>query len=129
MRHTARALPLFALLALPEICFAQTLASWVGLFNIMVGIVLVAAFLFYGGGMVMWVVRRNTWPTNRDEAIHVLEWSVTILFVLIVLLAIVHFTQVHTDIVLIIIAIVIVFFVARLIAQSGGKGEEKHEEH
>lgn len=45
MTKTRALLPL-AVLALPDLCFAQTLSAWVGLFNIIIGIVLVAALLF-----------------------------------------------------------------------------------
>ena len=116
--------PTLVLSLVPGVCFAQSLNDWVGLFYIGAGIILTAGLLFYGAGMVVWVVRLNTFPTNRDYAIELLEWAVTILFVLIVLLAVVHYTQVNTRVVLIIIALLLVFFVGRAVVQSGGGGEE-----
>lgn len=77
----------------------------------------------------MWSVRLGTFPTNRDEAIHILEWAVAILFVLILVLAAVHFTQMNTRVVLIIVAVVILFFVARLVASARGGGGDEHTEH
>jgi hypothetical protein len=119
------ALRVAPLLLLPELCSAQTLSSIVGLFNIMVGLMLVAAFLLYGGGLVLWAVRLGTFPTNRDYAIEVMQWSVAVLFVLIILLAIVQFTQNYTRSALIIVAIILVFFVARLVALSRNSHEEE----
>jgi hypothetical protein len=123
----APALGLPPLLLAPSVCFAQTLSAWVGLFNIMVGLMLVAAFLFYGAGLIVWAVRLNTFPTNRDFAIELLQWAVTILFVLIILLFIVQFTQDHARDVLIVLGILVVFFVTKLVLSSTGSSGEKEE--
>lgn len=111
----------------PGVAFAQTLSAWAGLFYIMVGLMLVAAFLLYGGGLILWVVRLNTFPTNRDFAIRILEWAVAVLFVLILLLAIVQFTQNNVRTILIILALILVFIIARVVATSGGSSKEEKE--
>lgn len=118
------------LLVVPAVAAAQTLSAWVGLLYIMAGLMLTAAILFYGGGMVLWAVRLNTFPTNRDYAIELLQWAVAVLFVLILMLAIVQFTQNNTRVVLIILAVLLIVFVARAIARSGGsKGAGEESEH
>ena len=85
---------LFALM-LPGVAFAQTLSVVTGVFNIIVGLMLVAAFLLYFGALVAWFVRRGAWPSYRDETIHLMKWAVAILFVLAVVLAVVRFVQVY----------------------------------
>ena len=115
------------LLVVPGVAAAQTLSAWVGLLFIMAGLMLTAAILFYGGGMVLWAVRLNTFPTNRDYAIELLQWGIAVLFVLILMLAIVQFTQNNTRTVLIIIAVLLVFFIGRAVARSGGSGGGEKE--
>ncbi len=102
-----------------------------GLFNVFVGLMLTVALLTYAIGFVVWVVRLGTWPSYRTEAIKIMEWSVVILFVLIVLLAIVQFFQKHPReagyVLAVIIVIAIIAIIAFLVAHSGG-GEKKKEE-
>ena len=71
------------------------LTEVVGLFNIFVGLMVVAALLTYGIGFVVWITRLGSWPSPRDYAIEIMSWAPVILFVLIVLLAIVQFLQNH----------------------------------
>lgn len=73
-----------------------TLTQFVGLFNVFVGLLLTLAFLLMGAASVMWVVRLGTTPTYRDEAIRLMQWAVSILFVLVLLLLVVQFVQRHT---------------------------------
>jgi hypothetical protein len=80
-----------AALLLPNIAAAQTLSQVFGLFNILSGIMLVAGFLTTGGGFVVYLVRIGN--NNRVDGIQIMMWGVTILFVLIVLLAIVQLVQ------------------------------------
>src|SRR3990167_6382361 len=82
-------------LTVPHQVFAQTLAGVTGFFNIFVGLMLTVARVTYGIGAVIWIVRLGTWPSYRTEAIKILEWSVVILFVLVVLLLIVQFFRYH----------------------------------
>ena len=87
-------LPALILLS-PVIVSAQTLTQAVGLFNVFVGLMVTGALLTYGIGFVIWFVRLGTWPTYRTEAIKIMEWSVVILFVLVLLLGIVQYVQNH----------------------------------
>ena len=81
-------------LILPAVANAETTFTQViGLFNIFVGLMLTVALFTYGLGFFLWLCRLGTWPTYRTEAIKIMEWSVVILFVLVVLLAIVQFFQ------------------------------------
>ncbi|OGG53246.1 hypothetical protein A3C20_03335 [Candidatus Kaiserbacteria bacterium RIFCSPHIGHO2_02_FULL_55_25] len=92
MRYLALA---FLPALLPEVVFAQTLSVVTGVFNILVGLMLVAAFLMFFGALIGWFVRRGAWPSYRDEMIHIMEWAVVVMFVLVVLLMLVHFVQVY----------------------------------
>lgn len=106
------------------------LTQIVGLFNIFVGLMVVAAFLLYGGGLIMWMTRLGSWPSPRDEAIRIMMWAPVILFTLIVLLAIVQFLQGHPQVgtyivstLLLLIVIGIILYIA-LNAREGKKEEE-----
>ncbi len=109
-----------------------TFTQVIGLFNIFVGLMLTVALLTYFLGFFLWLCRLGTWPTYRTEAIKIMEWSVVILFVLVVLLAIVQFFQYHPRqaafAVSIIVAIIIIWIILYLAAHSGG-GKKKAEEH
>lgn len=118
--------------ALPAIARAETTFTQViGLFNIFVGLMLTVALLTYFLGFFLWLTRLGTWPTYRTEAIKIMEWSVVILFVLVVLLAIVQFFQYHPKeagfVVSIIVGIIIIWIILYLAAHSGGG--KKKEEH
>lgn len=109
----------------------MTFLQLIQLFNIFVGLFLTATLMVFGWGLVVYLSRLGTWPSNRDEGIKILEIAVAMLFVLIALLAIVRFFEFHTSIALFLLAllllVVIGFFVLRTAAQSGKKeGEEKH---
>ena len=118
-----------ALVLLPGIASAQTLSSVAGVFNIFVGLMLVAAFLLFFGGLVVWFMRLGTWPTYRDEAIRYMEWAVAILFMLVVLLAIEQFVQDHTAVASTVLGFIIVGLVAWVVftvATAESPSEEKH---
>ncbi|MSU73895.1 hypothetical protein EXS56_02015 [Candidatus Kaiserbacteria bacterium] len=112
---------------------ANTGASFtqaIGLFNVFVGLMLTMAILTYGLGFFLWLCRLGTWPTYRTEAIKIMEWSVVVLFVLVVLLAIVQFFQYHPReaawTVSVIVGIIIIWIIVYLAAHSGG-GKKKKE--
>ena len=95
MRRILTIAPAVSLLALPHVVLAQTFGQVVSLFNIFVGLMLVAALLTYGVGFVIWITRLGTWPTYRTQGVKIMEWAVVILFVLVVILAIVQFFRDH----------------------------------
>ncbi len=106
------------------------LSTIVGLFNIIVGLMLVAAILVMGGGLALWYVRLGPSPSYRDEAIHAMEWAVAILFVLVVLLYIAQFVQTHMALTMMLIAVTvaaaIAYFVATEVLANKGEEEEHH---
>lgn len=105
-------MPLVGLSLLPGEASAQTLSSVAGVFNIFVGLMLVAAFLLFFGGLALWGIRLGTFPTHRDQAIRLMQWAVAILFVLVVLLAVAQFVQTHTATAATVLGFVIVALVA-----------------
>ena len=129
MKMILRALPFLAAFA-PAAAYAQSIAGVVGLFNIFVGLMLTAAILTYAIGFIIWCTRLGTWPSYRTEAVKVMEWSVVILFVLVVLLAIVQFFQNHTRTAAYIASFIVIAVIigAIVVLAAGAKGEEKKEE-
>jgi len=112
----------------PHIASAQQgLSQTAGLFNIMVGLMLVAAFLLFFGGLGMWFARLGTWPTYRDEGISLMQWGVGVLFVLAILLAVVQFVQKHAALAAFLVGVVIVIGVAILLAKAQQAGGEDNE--
>lgn len=110
----------------PSVASADILPEFVGLFNIFVGLMLVAAFLSMGAGLIVWGVRLGTYPTYRDEGIQLMRLAVTILFVLIVLLALAQFVQKHTAAASFAVGLVVfALFAWFLIAVATSKEEEK----
>ena len=129
------ALPLFAYAGdIPDagvsanVGAGASFAQAIGVFNVFVGLMLTVALFTYGLGFILWITRLGTWPTYRTEAIKIMEWSVVILFVLVVLLAIVQFFQDHpkqaTYVVSIIVGVIVIWIIVYLAAHSGG-GEKK----
>jgi hypothetical protein len=106
------------------------IATIVGLFNIIVGLMVVAAFLMMGGGIVLWYVRLGLFPSYRDEAIKMMQWGVAILFVLVVLLWVAQFVQTHkalaTMVVIAVVAAAVAYFVATQVLTGNSEEEEHH---
>lgn len=126
-----RLLPLVTLL-MPALASAQVgaVSRVLGIFNIIVGVMLTAALLTYFLSFATWVIRLGSWPNYRTSAIRAMEWSVALLFTLVVLLAIVQFFQRHpneaTYVLSAIVVLFIVWVIVFLIRHSGG-GEKKAE--
>ncbi len=72
------------------------LTQLVGFFNIIVGLMLTVSILLMGAACLMWMVRLGTTPTYRDQAIHLMQWAIAILFTLTVILFIVQYVQKNT---------------------------------
>jgi hypothetical protein len=117
------------LLPAPALALGAQISEAVGVFNIFVGLMLTVALLTYGIAFVIWLVRLGTWPTYRTEAVKIMEWSVVILFVLVVILGIVQFFQNHETagayVVSFLIVIAVFWIIIYLAIHSGGKKEEK----
>lgn len=132
MRVRSR-LSLLALLTIgtPTLVSAQAISKAIGLFNVFVGVMLTTALLAYGIGFIVWIVRLGTWPSYRTEAIKIMEWSVVILFVLVVLFAIVQYFQNYPRtsayIVATIILLIVIGGIIVIAAKNGGKEEKKEK--
>jgi len=102
-----------------------TVSQFFGFFNIIVGLMLVASLLLFFGGFIAYLTRLGL--ENRMDGLKYMYYGISVLFVLIVLLAIVHYLQFNPTVVFVIVAIVIVIFgawAAIQISQAGGEEEE-----
>lgn len=124
MRKSA---PALLLLFAPQAASALVIEQVAGTFNILVGLMLVASLLTFGGGFMMYIARLGT--EHRVDGIRYMEWGVNILFVLIVLLAIVKFIQGNAGLASFLVGIAIVGGFAWLVASTVQQGGEEHEEH
>jgi len=107
----------------------MTLPLIAGLFNIVVGLMLAMSIVLMGGGFVVWLVRLGTYPTYRTEGIVLMQWSVAILFVIILLMAAVRLVQSYPGAIAAVLGVVLVGAIVWLLVQTFAKGEEKEEEH
>ncbi len=107
----------------------MTFLQLIHIFNIFVGLYLAATFMVFFVGLGVYFTRLGTWPSSRDQAIVILEWAVSMLFVLIVLLALIRFFELHLALGLTILALIIIVvvgvFVLRTAAGGGGEEEPK----
>jgi hypothetical protein len=99
-------------------------------FNLLVGLMLVVSLILFIGGFVLYLVRLGTWPTYRDEAVELMMWGVTVLFTIVLLLALQQFLLSHLALAVSIVGMIIIVLVAWLIIRdlSGGSEEKKVEE-
>lgn len=109
----------------------MTFVQAIEFFNVCVGLLLTFTIIVFGAGIIVYIARFGTWPSHRDAAIKVLEWGVTLLFVLVILLAIVQAFEHHTAVALSILAFIILILIAWLViwaaSESGGKKDAKKE--
>ncbi len=135
LRISLRLFP-FLLGLTPALAFAsgQTdlISQIAGLFYIVVGLGLVASFLLMGTRILLWIIRLGTEHNHRDQAIHIMEWSVATLFTVILILGVVEFVQTHTSATLYLLSVGIILRLAWLVITAGvfsGGADEKKEEH
>lgn len=105
------------------------LSTVTALFNIVVGLMLVASILLMVGGLMQWYVRLGTTNTYRDDSIVILQWAVSILFVLVVLLGIAQFVETHMTLAMTILGAVVILAVAYFVVttlMANSEGEEEH---
>ena len=117
-------------IGLPVITHAQAngLSLFAGLFNIFVGLMLVAAVLLFFGGLIGWYLRRGPNPSNRDEMIRILQWSVAILFVLVVMLGAIRFVQTYQAAAVFMLGIAIFIGAAWLVMTVVASAPKKEDE-
>ena len=112
-------------LALPASADALTFVQILALFHVATGILLTFTLLVFASGVFVYYARLGTWPSHRDNAIKVLEWAVSLLFVLVVLLALLRYFQVYTKITLIIFSVILIIVIAVVLVRTASKKEKK----
>ena len=129
-RLASSAVILVSTIGLPMAAHAQAsgLTLLAGLFNIFVGLMLVCAVLMFFGGLIGWYLRRGPHPSNRDEMIRVLQWSVAILFVLVVMLGAIRFVQTYQAAAVFMLGIVIFIGAAWLVMTVVASAPKKEDE-
>lgn len=103
----------------------------VGLFNIVVGVLLVASILAMVAGFALWGMRLGTSNTDRDDAIEYMQWGVSILFTVVVFLGVAQFVQQNKE-----LAVMIALGAGLLLAAyftinvvMAGEGDGHAEQH
>lgn len=108
-----------------------SLPQFLGLFNIIAGLMLTLSILLLGTGIIMWFVRLGTVGTYRSEAIDIMMWAVGVLFTLILMLLLVRFFQDHTAQAMYILGFIIIGALVYFGVTTSGGGVDKDakEEH
>ena len=105
----------------------MTFVQILQLFNICIGVLLVATLGVFVSSVFVYAVRFDTWPNHRDAAIKSMEWSVVMLFVLIILVGILQaferYTATASFILAFLVIIIILSLIVRVGVSSGGKAE------
>lgn len=86
--------------------------------NLFAGVMLTLALVLFLGGFIMYLVRLGTWPTYREEAIELMKWGVTTLFVLVVILGVQQFLMRHLMVAVTIGALILIYIVAWAFMQT-----------
>lgn len=111
---------------MPVTAFGMTINTLLGYLDIFVGLFLAVSIIMFVGALITYFSRYGT--PRRADAFPFMEWSITIVFVLIVILALVHFLRDHTKITLFILAVIIFLFIAKFVMsvlKESAKKEEK----
>ncbi|QQG37738.1 MAG: hypothetical protein HYS26_03890 [Candidatus Kaiserbacteria bacterium] len=128
MRFIVRSAPLLFLATLfPQPAEAMTVPQLLGLFYLFVGLFLVAILLTFAAGFFVYLARLGTWPTHRETAIRVLEWAVTMAFVLIVLLGLVRLFHWYTQQALFVLGVLLIGAMAVVILRTAAAPKKKKE--
>ncbi|RJQ34689.1 hypothetical protein C4568_02045 [Candidatus Parcubacteria bacterium] len=96
-------------------------------FNLFVGVMLVTSILLFCGGFLMYLTRLGTWPTYREEAVEIMKWGVSVLFTLVIILAIQQFLLSNLTVavtVLVLIFVALVFWAYMTATAAPPKKEE-----
>ena len=88
-----------------------TTTQVLAVFNLFAGVILTLSLVLFLGGFIVYLVRLGTWPTYREEAIHIMQWGVSILFVLIVVLGIQQALMRHLLVAVSIGALILIYLV------------------
>ena len=107
----------------PQSADALTFVQVLSLLHVATGILLTFVILIFCTGVFVYYARLGTWPSHRDYAIKILEWSVALLSVLI--LALLRAFQVYTKTMLVILAVVVLLAIAIFIVRGAAAAKSK----
>jgi hypothetical protein len=119
MQTKALLLLAIAVVTLPSVAAAQTVSTFLGLFNICAGLMIVASVLSFVGGFIRYLVVLGT--ERRIEGLKLMHWGVTILFVLVALLGIINILQGPISFIIGIVVILFLCFAVVLALAKGNK--------
>ena len=88
---------------------------------------LVAAFLCFGSGFVVYIARLGL--VGREWGIQIMSWGVAILFVLVIMLWGVRFIQGNPKLAITLVAFVVFIFIGKFVLDAVAASGEKEEEH
>ena len=108
---------------LPSTASAMTLVQFFGFLNVFVGLFLTLALILYGAAVIIYATRFGC--PNRMESLDLIEWGLTILFILIVVLGIVQYFQSHPANMMYIIGVIVFLLIVGLIIYAYSGGEKK----
>ena len=113
---------------LPAPASALSLVQALGFLDIFIGLFLTVSIVMFVGALIVYFTRYGT--MHRENTFPYMQASITIVFVLIVLLALIHYFQRHTETLRYIVGIIILILVVMLIAHlSVGNEEDKAPDH
>lgn len=113
----------FATMVLPLKTSALAVAQVLGFFNIVVGLFLTVSVISFSAGLILYITRYGTWP--REDAFPFMSFGITILFVISVLLALIHFFVNNTETALYVLAAIVFFCLAGIILFLVKAGKKK----
>ena len=110
----------------PSLASAQVLGQVVGYLNVLVGCMLVVAFLCFGSGLVVYISRFGL--VGRDLGIEQMSFGTSILFVLVIMLWGVRFVQNNAKLAMTLLALIVFAYMGRIIfsAMTATAPEEEH---
>lgn len=109
----------------PAVAFAQSIARALGYLDIFIGLFLAVSIVMFVGAFIVYLVRYGT--AHREEMFEYMHWSIAILFVISVLLALIHFFQSHTSAVIYLVGIIAFLLITVFIIHIAAKKPEKAE--
>lgn len=117
-----------AILSMPSIASALTVPQLLGYFEIVMGLFVAISVVVFVGALIVYFIRLGT--VHREDTFVYMYFSITTVFILSIILAVIKFLQTHTAITLYVIATIIFIIAATIIIRIASiKTEEKREEH
>ena len=107
----------------PSSALALSLSKAFGYLDIFVGLFLTASIIMFAGALLVYFTRYGT--PRRADAFPFMEGAIAIVFVLIVLLALVHYFQKHTNAALYVLGVILFILLAKLLMSVIGSKKAK----